>query len=221
MTSPNKIHIKNWDNRQTLRSDVKGPGPFIKVYKTILSNHKIAELSDADFGRLVKMWVLAAMEKDTWGPVPRNPSALQKVGMMGEEPDLKLLESIGLIEPVNGSLTGRKRVVDDPCPQGKARQGKAIPVGVGVKKKAQEVLDYWNKTHGRKISATEKIEARIRQGATAEDCRMVIDYKTKSWSGTRWQKNLQPATLFAPSHFDDYLSEAREGGVKNDNIHEY
>ena len=93
------------------------------------------------------------------------------------------------------------------------------PQGVGgVKKKSQAkadarlVVDYWNGKHCRKIQATGKIEDRLRQGATIEECKLVIDFKTRVWTGTKLQKNLQPSTLFAPSHFEDYLSEAKEDG---------
>lgn len=93
--------------------------------------------------------------------------------------------------------------------------------GAGVKKKAQEVLDYWNVRHRRKITTIDKIADRIKQGATVEECMKVIDFKTKAWTGTKLQKNIQPATLFAPSHFKDYLSEAIEGEVKDNEFPRY
>jgi hypothetical protein len=56
---------------------------------------------------------------------------------------------------------------------------------------------------------------------------MVIDYKVKEWSGTKWDKYLRPSTLFSVKHFDEYLVEAKkesstkaseDGGITNDEL---
>lgn len=141
MSDDKRFRIKNWDSRQSIRPDVKGPGPWIKTYKTILSNRKIAMISDAEFGRLVKMWLLASMEKDTWGELPSDPVFLRKVCMMDENPDLQLLEDTGLIESVNGPYTGRTRAVDDPLPQHKTTQGKATQDNARQGKPPREFQD--------------------------------------------------------------------------------
>jgi uncharacterized phage protein (TIGR02220 family) len=213
-----RFRIKNWDSRQSLRSDVGGPGPWIKIYKTILSNRKIAKISDAEFGRLIKMWLLASMEKDTWGELPADPVFLRKVCMMDKNPDLQALENIGLIESVNGPLTGRTRAVDDPSPQCRAVQCRA-----GQDKTKQDsppdrrtdalvVLGFLNKTTGKRFSNSKNIEACLkREKCTVEDCKAVIRFKWGEWEGTDMAKHINATTPFRASHFQNYLDESKAG----------
>ena len=85
---------------------------------------------------------------------------------------------------------------------------------VSPKKQSTEVLEYWNSKYNRDISAWEKVRDRINQGATIDDCKLVIDFWTKKWTGTKYQDYIRPATLFAPTRFKEYLSEAKEGDAK-------
>lgn len=51
--------------------------------------------------------------------------------------------------------------------------------------------------------------ARLREGATLSEAKLVIDYKVEEWSETEMEKYLRPSTLFRPSHFDEYLGLAK------------
>lgn len=51
------------------------------------------------------------------------------------------------------------------------------------------------------------IIARLKSGATADDCRAVIARKYSDWHGTDMQKYLRPATLFNAVKFEQYLGE--------------
>jgi len=53
------------------------------------------------------------------------------------------------------------------------------------------------------------IRARLREGATLSEAKLVIDYKVEEWSETEMEKYLRPSTLFRPSHFDEYLGLAK------------
>lgn len=53
------------------------------------------------------------------------------------------------------------------------------------------------------------IRARLREGATLDDAKLVIDYKMEEWLGTDFEKYIQPSTIFRPSHFDEYLGWAK------------
>jgi len=53
------------------------------------------------------------------------------------------------------------------------------------------------------------IRARLREGATLSEAKLVIDYKVEEWSDTEMEKYLRPSTLFRPSHFDEYLGLAK------------
>lgn len=58
------------------------------------------------------------------------------------------------------------------------------------------------------------INARLKESYSFEDFKTVIDYKCKEWSGTKFEKYLVPKTLFCPSHFDTYLTQAESENVE-------
>ncbi|MEF7407938.1 conserved phage C-terminal domain-containing protein [Pediococcus acidilactici] len=77
------------------------------------------------------------------------------------------------------------------------------------------LIEYLNEKTGRSFHNTETnrklIRARLNDGFTKKDFKLVIDYKAAEWKDNKdMQKYLRPNTLFAPSHFDDYLNEAKE-----------
>lgn len=73
-----------------------------------------------------------------------------------------------------------------------------------------EIIDYLNsRVNARYRWQTkyiqEYINARLKEGFTIEDFKTVIDKKCEEWLGTEMEKFLRPQTLFAPSHFQEYL----------------
>lgn len=75
-----------------------------------------------------------------------------------------------------------------------------------------EIIGYLNERTGRHyrcVEATKRlIRARLNDGYTLDDFKTVIDKMCRERMGTELEKYLRPATLFAPSHFDDYLNWA-------------
>ena len=51
------------------------------------------------------------------------------------------------------------------------------------------------------------ISARLSEGYKLEDFYLVIDKKWKEWQNTDMEKFIQPSTLFADNHFEDYLNQ--------------
>lgn len=74
----------------------------------------------------------------------------------------------------------------------------------------EEIIRYLNEkagTHYRDSKETVKlIRARTKDGFTIDDFKKVIDKKVKEWKGTDRAMYLRPSTLFAPSHFEEYLN---------------
>ncbi len=73
-----------------------------------------------------------------------------------------------------------------------------------------EILSYLNEKANRhyKTDTSGYISARLKEGYTVEDFKKVIDKKVSEWGNDpKWSKYLQPSTLFAPSHFDEYLNQ--------------
>lgn len=55
--------------------------------------------------------------------------------------------------------------------------------------------------------ATQKhINARLSEGYTLDDFKVVIDKKVDEWKGTEMEQYLRPETLFCAKHFESYLN---------------
>lgn len=55
------------------------------------------------------------------------------------------------------------------------------------------------------------ITARLKEGYSVDDLKLVVSYKCDEWMGTDMQKYLRPETLFRPSKFEGYLNAATSG----------
>lgn len=74
-----------------------------------------------------------------------------------------------------------------------------------------EIIEYLNLKTGSKFKPSTKpyvqaIQARLKEGYSIDDFKTVINKKCAEWIGTKMEKYLTPKTLFAPSHFDQYLN---------------
>jgi uncharacterized phage protein (TIGR02220 family) len=93
--------------------------------------------------------------------------------------------------------------------------GKPDPAPLEVPKpkdQAREILAFLNDKTGRNYQAVdanlEFIVARLREGATATQCRQVIAKKTREWAGDeKMAEYLRPATLFNRTKFAQYVGE--------------
>lgn len=81
----------------------------------------------------------------------------------------------------------------------------------------REILSCLNENTGKHFKESKEtvrlITARLEEGYTVEDFKVVITKKCKEWKNDpKMSTFLRPSTLFAPSHFDEYLNqtEAKE-----------
>ena len=82
-----------------------------------------------------------------------------------------------------------------------------------------EVILYLNQVAGTRFTAgsqaTQKhINARLKEGYTLEDFKLVIDTKTSEWQGTEFAKFLRPVTLFG-TKFENYINQQPPRSRKN------
>ena len=75
----------------------------------------------------------------------------------------------------------------------------------------KEIIQYLNDRCGTRYryqtkGTQEHINARIKEGYTVDDFKMVIDKKFEEWHGTDMEKFLRPETLFA-GKFESYLNQ--------------
>lgn len=81
------------------------------------------------------------------------------------------------------------------------------------RKEAREVLEFLNvkagKTFRVKDTNLKLIEARLRSGASVQDCKIVIARKVREWkTDAKMNEFLRPKTLFSATNFESYLGQA-------------
>ena len=84
----------------------------------------------------------------------------------------------------------------------------------------KEIIEYLNEKTDNSYKPSAEghkkfIRARWHEGNTSDDFKMVIDYKTNEWMGTKWEIYLRPKTLFATGNFDNYLAAAKKDLKRN------
>ena len=87
--------------------------------------------------------------------------------------------------------------------------------GTHYNPQAREVLDFLNLKTNRRYQPVEAnlklIVARLKEGASVEDCRAVVAKKCREWSGDeKMDEFLRPATLFNATKFAQYRGELTE-----------
>ena len=69
------------------------------------------------------------------------------------------------------------------------------------------IMEYFRSVTGSKHREAGDLGARLKDGYTVDDAKLVIDKKFKEWNGTDMAKYIRPTTLFSKSKFDGYLNE--------------
>jgi uncharacterized phage protein (TIGR02220 family) len=108
---------------------------------------------------------------------------------------------------LNGSATNQEPITSNQEPITKENKGT-----VRLKPDALQVLQFLNSKTGRNfepVDATIKpILARLREGASVDDCRAVIAKKCRDWAGDeKMNEYLRPKTLFNATNFANYKGE--------------
>lgn len=83
----------------------------------------------------------------------------------------------------------------------------------------EDIVAYLNQAAGTHYrtgkDVTKLIHGRLNEGFTADDFKKVIDKKVKKWGkDPKMSLYIRPSTLFAPSHFNEYLNEPDETAAK-------
>lgn len=85
-----------------------------------------------------------------------------------------------------------------------------------------KVIDYLNSQAGTTFTPKNKkaiqlVSARVKEGYTFVDFKIVIDKKCKQWLGTEQAVYLRPITLFNATKFETYLNESEITKTKKEN----
>ncbi|MCW0953217.1 phage replisome organizer N-terminal domain-containing protein [Weissella ceti] len=83
-----------------------------------------------------------------------------------------------------------------------------------------EIIEYLNQKTGKRYKASSAankklIKARFGEKATLDDFKIVVDNMVTNWTGTEYEKYLQPSTLFS-NKFDKYLNQTPTQAPKKD-----
>jgi len=129
-------------------------------------------------------------------------------------------EECGLEWPViEGKKAGNRKSVTEALPREEKRReeeknklmsGKPDPEPRADHSDAVEILGYLNARAGKAFRPVKSnvglVLARLREGASVDDCKAVIDAKVAQWLGdAKMSEFLRPATLFGREKFAQYL----------------
>lgn len=149
----------------------------------------------------------SAYDRTKWYAVTEQAEA-EKDHSIGQNSPMELLESANQLAENSHSYISTGKDSGDNTVE--------LPSGgsdSGVAEKASEIVAYLNEAVGKSFSPKAKltrdyISGRLSEGYTVDDFKRVIDNKVAQWKGDpKWSQYLQPSTLFAPSHFDEYLNQ--------------
>ena len=127
-------------------------------------------------------------------------------------------ESLTTVEVTDdGPLTPAPAPAPSPAPYAQEGGDDAPPAkskSDRINEQANEVLAYLNEKTGKRFKVTGLIPARLRDGATVDECKQVIDIKVADKGFSR--KYLDHTTPFRPDNFDKYLNQGTAHGAPAD-----
>lgn len=197
---------------------------YIPIFRDIAK--LFFSISDEDCGRIVKNLIHYSNGEDV---IPFNDPLLDYVlqdSIRRYESALKYCVS----RSENGKKGGRPKSTEkhsksikkhtESIPKANEKHSETYVIRNTNTEYVIEILKYLNEKTGSHFGETKNnvqlITARLNDGYTVEDFKKVIDKKVKAWkSDSKMCKFLKPSTLFAPSHFDDYLNEPEEKPKSN------
>jgi uncharacterized phage protein (TIGR02220 family) len=200
------LRVKNWEEHQHYKD--RNP-PWIKLHRTLLDDYEFSCLQDASKAHLILIWLFASQKN---GRVPDDPKFLKMKLGLEREPNLLYFIDHGLLireQSASGALADCQQV----APREEAyKTEEKNKDAVGLKANAVQVLHFLNSKAGKGYEPVEKtlkpIIARLREGATVDDCRAIIALKCRKWLGDpKMSDYLRPKTLFAAENFANYKGE--------------
>lgn len=113
------LQVKNWE----LFQQYKDREPkWIKVYRTLLMDYKYEQLTDAEFGVLVKIWLLASQLSNN---IPNDPSFIQRKCGLSSKPNIDKYLQLDFLQ-LNGSYNSVQECTETYLETDKIREEKDI-----------------------------------------------------------------------------------------------
>jgi len=142
------MKVCNWDKWQSFRKD-RGAPPWIKVHRNLLTNEQWVELSDAEKGQLVSIWMLAA-DKD--GVIPDSAKMIQKMAMLDSKPNLSKFIDLGFMTTTcqpDDNQENKDGCQDDAPEESRVEESRVDQIRVEeimsnkFDDDAKSIFDYW------------------------------------------------------------------------------
>ena len=178
------LKIKNWSTFQQYKD--REP-KWIKVYRSLLIDYKYEQLTDAEFGQLVKIWLLASQVDNQ---IPNDPAWIQKKAGLNTKPNITKYLQLGFLQP-NSSVQNCTNLYEN------------VPRDREETDKKREDKDIYGEFKNVKLSSQEyeKLIDQFGEKATSEKIESLSSYvasKGKKYSShyatiLTWErKNKQP-----------------------------
>ena len=146
----------------------------------------------------------------TYGVAKRrqDDNAIYSKRMVADEKLCEIRRSAGKLGG-NPALLNQKQTTGDkqnPTPSSSSSSSTT------VNKDAAQILDHLNQQSGRAYQAVQAnlnlILARLKEGATLDQCKAVVDAKAREWlNDPKMVKYLRPKTIFNATNFAQYAGE--------------
>jgi uncharacterized phage protein (TIGR02220 family) len=164
--------------------------------------------------------------------IPDNPRYIQRVAYLSALPDFGPLIEVGFLEVLqeqsltdnasamlaNASKSVANRSASAQETETETEKEKTLS---GKPDPAPEIIEYLNLKSGRSFrnvkANTDLIHARLKEGATVEEIKAVIDVKVKAWNNDpKMAEYLRPETLFGARKFAQYAGQVNGHSRRTD-----
>ena len=158
-------------------------------------------------------------------PVSEKPQVSQaypSVGLQQEGLHAEGLQQEGL--PSGTLLNTNKQKTNESNTYKEELTSSKASLSESFESDLKAIVDHLNEKVGSRYTTKNKqlrgyVRARLDEGFTVSDFFTVIDTKVAKWGNDKKMRDfLRPSTLFAPSHFEEYLNESPQPKSQLDEI---
>ena len=192
--------IKGWEKFQHFKDRMP---PWVKLYRELLDDLDWHNLEAESAKVLVMLWLIASEDKDREGKLPNT----KKLAFRLRIQEQKLKQTLTKLE--------HWLICDDIVTISERYRGDAPETETETETEAYicspsaEVLDYLNQkalSKFRPVPANIKlIESRLKEGATVEEMKRVIDTMVAKWmDDEKMREYLRPSSLFNATKYSQY-----------------
>ena len=155
------------------------------------------------------------------GSLMTHPKVLRMASMIADDPNVG--NQLGIGKPLRECVTRdvtrdvtmshrEEKRREDIKPTSMSDKSDASPIKSDFKATAIRVIEFLNQKTGkayRPVPANlEKVMARLKDGATEQDCKSIIARKVRDWqTDDKMREYLRPATLFNREKFAQYQGQ--------------